>query len=281
LAQTKIVALQDENSAHAQERQQAEEKWQRSGVIQTELQERLQARSEELANEKHGAGQLSEQLNSKINGLQLELAQKQQLADSRGAEVNDLRNNLNQLAEQLAQVESGQRQSAALLRDAQQSHAANQEEIAALNEAHRQQCQALESQVTQARGGADNLRLQAQELQRRLSAETDLLRNQLDEQRKSFEGAKTELTLAQAKIAALQDESATHERERQQAEENWQRSGNIQKELQERLQARSEELQAANTAADHLEEQLQSKLNELQLELAHKQLLADSRGAGS
>jgi chromosome segregation ATPase len=204
LAQAKIAALQEESGARDRERQRAEENWQRSGIIQKELQERLQARSQELQAAKTAADQLKDEFHNQRNELQLELARKQLLADSRGAEVGDLRDSLGQLAEQLAQAELAQRDSAARLRQAEQSQAPQQNQLAALNEAHRERYQALETRLEQERTNADELRRQVQVLERQANQRE----TEFNEKNQRLDNAKVETSSLQSRLAALESQLA-------------------------------------------------------------------------
>ena len=159
------------------------------------LQQELARRDRELADRRaelaahHNADELNDQLGAKINELQLQLAQKQLLVDSRSAEIGDLKDHQSRLLTQLADVESAQRQSTDLLQETEQSRAAHQNEIAARTEAHRTELRRLESELAQKRGALAGL----EQAQRQ---EIASLRRQLSEKSAARDSSSGEVSSA-------------------------------------------------------------------------------------
>ena len=124
---------------------------------------RLALKDQELDNLRAGAGGHTEQLSNRIDELQLQLAEKQLLADSRSGELDHLRTAVSQLSEQLSEKAA--------------NHAQYRDEFASLtterNDYARQRT-ALEVQLDQARGANAAIRGELQETKNR-SAELEAL----------------------------------------------------------------------------------------------------------
>jgi len=306
-AHAEIAALSQHQSAAEQARQEAEENWQRSGVIQSELQARLRAKTEELNAARNNANELTDQSGAKINELQLQLAEKQLLVDSRSAEIGDLRDHHSRLLMQLAEAESTHRQSTDLLQESEQSRSAHQNEIAALTQAHqtelRRLANELANELTLERDAANLARSQNQEMARRAAElESDL------------KALSDQIVAANAERAAL--EARLHDlasqREIEQADEQARAAlttelGALRQELRQKSwaiaqeQATAEQLASAHRAQigeleaklaelggggpgdENLRKQqerarkLEQRVEELEVELQHAELTAVSR----
>ncbi len=151
------------------------------------------------------------------------------------------------------------------------------EEVKIANSTLRDQIQALEE--SRAELTASHQRILDQTLQQS-DDQVNRLHASLAENEKSLkESAEASRALEQrlgAEIVAFQERNLALEQARQEAEENWQRSGAIQAELQSRLKARTEEHDQARASANEIREQLGARINELQAEIAQQQLSAES-----
>jgi chromosome segregation ATPase len=296
------AALSERQIALDQARQEAEENWQRSGVIQSELQARLQTKTDELNAARNNVNELTDQSAAKINELQLHLAEKQLLVESRSAEIVYLKEQQNRLLTQVAEAESTHRQSTDLLQESEQSRSA-QNEIAALTAAHRTELRRLENELTQERDASNHARGQIQESARR-SAE-------LESDLRAFSD---KITATNAERDALQARlhDFASQREIEQADEQARAAlttelGALRQELQQKSwamaqeQATAEELASAHRAQigeleaklaelgggalgdENLRKQherarkLEQRVEELEIELRHAELTAVSR----
>ncbi|MSP39027.1 MAG: hypothetical protein EXR70_11105 [Deltaproteobacteria bacterium] len=166
-AHAEITALSERQNSAELARQEAEENWQRSGAIQSELQIRLQAKTAELEAIRKGSDETTDQLGAKLNELQLQLAEKQLLTESRSNEIADLKVQHHRLATQLTDLESAQNQSTHLLQETEQSRLAHHNEIAALDDAHQTERRRLENELSQEREAANRAREQYREFVQR------------------------------------------------------------------------------------------------------------------
>ena len=77
-------------------------------IARQELEARLKDKDEQLAAAKSSARASEQRLSAKAHELQIQLADKQLLVDSRTAEIEDLRTAVTRLSAQLAALESGE-----------------------------------------------------------------------------------------------------------------------------------------------------------------------------
>jgi len=138
------------------------------------LEAQLRQKDEEIEGWRaSGAGQ-TEQLTNRINELQLQLTEKQLLADSRGSELEHLRITVNQLSEQLSASDDHLAQARVLW---QTTEAQLNSDIARLSDARDDLSRAqtaLAVQLDQARGANAGLRSELQEAKNR-TAELEAL----------------------------------------------------------------------------------------------------------
>ncbi|MGH7809045.1 MAG: hypothetical protein ACREP5_02095, partial [Candidatus Binatia bacterium] len=244
-----IAELHERNRALEQARSEAEENWQRSGDIQTELQARLKAKTHELDSVHAAANEIREQLDAKISELQLEIAQKQLLAESRNAEIGDLKDRVGQLAARLANAESAQSQHGDLVHEAEQIRLEHHNEIARLNEHHQTELENLASELARERENANHTFVLNQEFTRR----TAQLEMELQERSHS-------LTAAGTAIAALEarQEDISRDEERHQAE------ARAHAELEAELTALRHEFQRTTSAFAQQEEIAENQSRQIQ-----------------
>jgi chromosome segregation ATPase len=205
-----IAELRERNRALEQARREAEENWQRSGDIQTELQTRLKAKTDELDSVQATANEIREQLDARISELQLEIAQKQLLAESRNAEIGDLKDRVGQLAARLADAKSALSQQGDLVHEAEQIRLEHHNEIARLNERHQTELENLASELARERENANH----AIDLNQEFTRRTAQLETELEEHSHSFAAASTAIAALEAR---LEDYSRDHERHQAEA----------------------------------------------------------------
>jgi chromosome segregation ATPase len=244
-----IAELRERNRALEQAHREAEENWQRSGDIQTELQARLKAKTDELDSVQAAANQTREQLDAKISELQLEIAQKQLLADSRNAEIGDLKDRVGELAARLAIAESAQSQHRDLVHEAEQIRLEHQNEIARLNERHQTELQNLASELARERENANHTIVLNQEFTRR-TAQLDM---ELQERSHSLATANTAIAALEAKV-----EDFSRDQERHQAEVG------ARAELEAELTALRHEFQRTTSAFAQQEEIAENQSRQIQ-----------------
>ncbi len=305
-AQAEIVTLSERQSAAEQARQEAEENWQRSGVIQNELYARLQTKTEELNAARNSVNELTGQSGAKINELQLQLAEKQLLVESRGAEIADLKEQHNRLLAQLADLESAQNQSTHRQQVSEQSRAAQDKEITALTEAHGAELQRLENQLNQERAAAHLAHGQNMELAQRSAQLESALKALGDD----VAAANAERAALQARLRDLASQRESEQADAQAADRARAALAAeldaLRQELQQKSwasaqeQASAEELASAHRAQlgeleaklaelggspgdenlrkqQELARKLEQRIEELELELQHAELTAVSR----
>lgn len=138
------------------------------------LEAQLRQKDDEIEGLRASATGQTEQLSNRVNALQLQLAERQLLADSRASELADLRTTITQLRDQLSENNQHYAQALGLW---QNTEAETNNEInqlsAARDELSRAQT-ALEVQLDQARGANAGLRGELQEAKNR-TAELDAL----------------------------------------------------------------------------------------------------------
>lgn len=244
-----IAELRERNRALEQAHREAEENWQRSGDIQTELQARLKAKTDELDSVQAAANQTREQLDAKIGELQLEITQKQLLAESRNAEIGDLKERVGELAARLAIAESAQSQHRDLVHEAEQIRLEHQNEIARLNERHQTELQNLASELAREQENANHTIVLNQEFTRR-TAQLDM---ELQERSHSLATASTAIAALEAKL-----EDFSRDQERHQAE------AGARAELEAELTALRHEFQRTTSAFAQQEEIAENQSRQIQ-----------------
>ena len=201
-----MAELRERNRALEQARHEAEENWLRSGFIQAELQARLKAKTDEVEQARISAGEVREQLDTRINDLQLEIAQTQLLAESRSAAMSDLKDRLEQLAKELAQAKSEQTQSMRLLEEDGQSRLAQENEIAQVHETYQKQLQDLRSELAREQEKFHNTNIQNQELTHCMAE----LEKNLSERNESLAAANSAVAALKAQLDDRAREQERH-----------------------------------------------------------------------
>ena len=217
-----------------------------------ELHDAIARKERELTQRFEAVSAVELALHGKIQALQQELARSQNELADRDLEIEKVR----------ADAESASRQSA----EEQRQHFETEIKL-------------LRSTLADREAAFSEVETAQQSSLERLHAEITELRAQLEQERHEAALRSRQLDGTQAELAAGREQQAALEQARQEAEENWQRAGYIQAELQARLQAKTAELVDSQTNLNALRQEYGDKVNELQLESAQKQLLADSRAS--
>jgi chromosome segregation ATPase len=251
--QADLAAVREQQAALEQAKQEAEENWQRAGYIQTELQARLKAKTAELADSQTNLGALRQEFGDKINELQLELAQKQLLADSRASEIADLKDRLNQLTAQLAGAEAASRQSSDRQRESDENLLARQQEIAALEENYQARLRNLESELAEAWNKADSATSETQQWAERAGRMDAELRARSD----NLAAAGSESAALQARLDELASQHASSQAQAHALEQ-------ARAQLDSQLAALRQELEQKNSELIQQRELALSEKNALQ-----------------
>ncbi|HSK29891.1 MAG TPA: hypothetical protein VLA17_08010, partial [Candidatus Limnocylindria bacterium] len=243
-------------------------------------------------------------IETKLTELQFQLTERQLLADSRAAEIHDLKGEIGRLLEQAAARESAAEVIRTRLNNEDETaRAAHQAEIAALREEHGDLQRRLEEQIAVLLGeiqelqrrAADHeteiqsraremaaaitesaaLRERAQEMEKQRLAENAAAESAVEQARRQWEAERESLhhELQQKNWALAQQQSSvenlalTHRNQIQKLEEKL-------AEQQRGFQDRNSEVERAQSQA----QSLQRRIEELEIELQHGQLTA-ARGA--
>ncbi|HWH76137.1 MAG TPA: hypothetical protein VNT76_02155, partial [Candidatus Binatus sp.] len=268
--QTEIAQLRAETVAQQERigelekaRQEAVDDWQRAGVIQSELQSRLQAKTDELSSAQASALESRAELETKITELQNELTQQHSVIDSRTTELTELKSQLPQLHAQVGEQESALRQAANRIQEAEQSGAAHQAELARLHDEYQIKFAQLESELTQARAGLDS----SDELRAPLEVkinnlQLELAQKQLLADGRSAEIANLKANLQQSMVQIGDLESARRQiaelsQEREQNRTTRERElANLNQQHQIKFQELEDELGQARQSAMEREQQI-------------------------
>jgi len=291
-----LAAQQERNGELDKSRQEALDNWQRAGVIQSELQSRLQSKNNEL-DATHARGiELRAQLENKLAELNSELARRQSVIDSQGGEIAELMSQSRQLLDQISELEAMQRQTAQRIEESEQNRAAHQAELAKLHAIYQTKLAALEDELALARQaaasaaqtGTDELRVSLETKINDLQLEMAEKQSLVDNRSAEIIDLKTNLQRSTTQLAELEpirrqltelecqaeQSRAAHEAELAKFHDDYQT--NLAKLDSELAQVRQAALNAAQANADELRVR-DSKTDELQRELAQKQSLVDSR----
>ena len=215
---SEIADLRERNSQSELSHRQIEEDRQRTVASQQELTARLRAKEHELSIAHATANELKSQFDAATGELQLQLAERGLLAQSRVMEIGNLKTDVQRLSEQLAQRESVASQATAdFHRETESSHAAHQAELAALQDEHRAKQQSLENERVQEKQSVSELRNRIEDVERRAGeAETALKTRDHD-----FLAATSEAAALRARVHELetlsQGETAATQHEKDQA----------------------------------------------------------------
>jgi len=238
------------------------------------LETQLKQKDVEIESLRTSANGETVQLSNRINELQLQLAEKQLLADSRGAELDHLRTTVTELNEQLSEKESNRAQALSLL---QSSHSQHSEELAqvttACDELLRSRT-ALEVQLDQARSANATLRNELQEAKNR-SAELEALLQSSHASRAAIEAERAQLQRDLEEIDAL------HNRTRADgAQELAQVRANLESEisaLRSELQQKAWSLAQQQASVENLAQVHREQIRKLEARLSEQQPVAEQQ----
>jgi chromosome segregation ATPase len=198
---SQIADLQERNEHSELLRRQTEENWQRALASEQELGTSLRAIADELHSVQTKGDEFKAQFETAISQLQLQLTEKGLLAESRAAEIGNLKAEVNRLSEQLAQREFGETEAQVnFQRKIESSLAANQAEMAALHEEYRGKQHNLENELAEERQNAAALRHQIDERERLVDEAQSASR--IREQ--DFAAATTEAAALRARLHELE-----------------------------------------------------------------------------
>ena len=198
---SQIADLHERNEQSELLRRQTEENWQRALASEQELGTSLRAIADELHSVQAKGDAFKAQFETAISQLQLQLTEKGLLAESRAAEIGNLKAEVNRLSEQLAQREFGATEAQVnFQREIESSLAAHQAEMAALHEEYRGKQYNLENELAEERQNAAALRHQIDERERLVDEAQSASR--IREQ--DFEAATTEAAALRARLHELE-----------------------------------------------------------------------------
>ncbi len=298
LIDTELERLRSEaaaTEAHKTQLENAREELERSryheAEVRRELEARLQAKDDELQRLQANAQELiqaarsehelqlkmlEEQTASDIVRLKNQLHEQEQAAQQGRAELAQLNAEIARLQELNAQSEQtrnelqqNMQQARTLCREFETRLKAEEDEFrVAQTQASEQLAAALREQETY---------FKATEVQ--LNRDISELRTQLEHQKYSAGLAREELSQLRSATADIEQQRAQSENRRHELEKNWQEAAALKPELEARLRAKDDEYQSAQFSANTFKSQLDAKINELQLQLAEKQLLIESKAS--
>ena len=215
---SEIADLRERNSQSELSHRQIEEDRQRTVASQQELTASLQAKEQELSIAHATANELKSQFDAATGELQLQLAERGLLAQSRVMEIGNLKAEVQRLSEQLARRESVASQATVdFHRETESSRAAHQAGLAALREEHRAKQQELENELGLEKQSATELRDRIQEVERRAGE----IETALENRDQDFHSATSEAARLRARVRELetlnQSETAAARNEADQA----------------------------------------------------------------
>src|SRR6266404_4173059 len=211
------AGIQEQRAQSERLRQEFEQNRQEASALREQLETRLLARDAELQAAQSGATALKNDLDAKINELQLHLAQKQLLAEGKAAEIETFKGQVDQLSEQLTQRESTSAEfQTRLQRETELARADYQAAIVALQNEYQIKQSNQDNELAQERQRVTELTLQIGEFERQKAA----IETQLLERQQEREGAAVEVAALRSRLDELetrrQMELSTAEREHHQ-----------------------------------------------------------------
>src|SRR6266404_3063798 len=211
------AGIQEQRAQSERLRQEFEQNRQEASALREQLETRLLARDAELQAAQSGATALKNDLDAKINELQLHLAQKQLLAEGKAAEIETFKGQVDQLSEQLTQRESTSAEfQTRLQRETELARADYQAAIVALQNEYQIKQSNQDNELAQERQRVTELTLQIGEFERQKAA----IETQLLERQQEREGAAVEVAALRSRFDELetrrQMELSTAEREHHQ-----------------------------------------------------------------
>jgi len=215
---SEIADLREGNSQSELSHRQIDEDRQRTVASQQELTASLQAKEQELSIAHATANELKSQFDAATGELQLQLAERGLLAQSRVMEIGNLKAEVQRLSEQLGRRESVASQATVdFYRETESSRAAHQAGLAALREEHRAKQQELENELGLEKQSATELRDRIQEVERRAGE----IETALENRDQDFHSATSEAARLRARVRELetlnQSETAAARNEADQA----------------------------------------------------------------
>jgi len=233
---SKIAEFQERNEQSERSGRQMEENWQRALASEQELRTSLRAKEDELDSVHVKRDEFKVQFETAISQLQFQLTERGLLAETRAAEIGNLRAEVNRLSEQLAQREFAETEAQVnFQREIESSHAAHQAELTTLHEEYRGKQHNLENELAQEKQNAA------------------VLRNQIDERERLVDEAQSASRIRQQDFAAATTEAAA-----------------LRARLHELETSNQIEKAAAKTAADQALNRLETELISLRSDLQQK-----------
>ena len=175
-------------------------------VTRERLSTQLKQKDDEIEGLRASATGQTEQLAKRVNELQLQLAEKQLLADGRATEIGDLRTTVNQLSEQLSEKDDHYAQALGLWQNTEAQHNNQITELSAARDQLFRAQNALEVQLDQARGANAGLRGELQEAKNR-TAELEALLQSSEAAMTVIESDRARLRNSREELEALHDKS--------------------------------------------------------------------------
>jgi myosin heavy chain 6/7 len=190
------TGIEGEMARWEQLRRELEQNGQQATILRQEIETRLQAKELELKKVQSDSETLKHQLDSKIAQLQLDLAEKQLFVESRMAEINDLKAQLSQLAENMTAREAAVDALTRSQKDTAQLHAEHQAALATLSAEYQTERSHRESELAEERR-------RVEELNQNISAREQRngeLENVLGQHRRDLEAATSDAATLRSRL---------------------------------------------------------------------------------
>jgi len=190
------TGIEGEMARSEQLRRELEQNGQQATILRQEIETRLQAKELELKKVQSDSETLKHQLDSKIAQLQLDLAEKQLFVESRMAEINDLKAQLSQLAENMTAREAAVDALTRSQKDTAQLHAEHQAALATLSAEYQTERSHRESELAEERR-------RVEELNQNISAREQRngeLENVLGQHRRDLEAATSDAATLRSRL---------------------------------------------------------------------------------
>ena len=271
------------------------------------LEAQLKQKDDEFASLRASAASQSEQLSNRIDELQLQVAEKQLLAESRIPEIDRLKTSVTQLTDQLSEEATNHAQARALWQDSQAQHSSEIAQLTTARDELLYSQTALEAELDQARGANAGLSGELQQSSNRVgeldallkssqsamavvAAERDRLSSELETLHILYNQTKADAArdLVQGRDALESELSALRNELQQKAwsvaqhQANVENLAQIHREQMRKLEARLSEQQPVIEKQSRELEQALARANALQLQVEElRTALQQSQAAGS
>ncbi len=257
------AGIQEQRVQAEQFRQELEQNRQETSALRAELETRLLAKDAELQAAQSDATALKNHFDTKLNELQLHLAEKQLLVEGRAAESENLKGQLDRLSEQLTQRDSASAEfQAQFQKETELARAEHQTAIAVLRNEFQIKQSNQDNELAQERQRVAELTLQIGEFEQQKAA----TETQLQERQREHEAAVVEAAALRSRLDELE---TRHQMELSAAEREQNQARN---QLETELSAARAELQQnARVATQH-----QAAIAELRNEYQIKQSNQDN-----